>query len=114
MTFSFSNAFAQANDLIAKAKTDGWVTLGVRDSSGALSYFIGDGKYGGYHVDVCQRIAANLERAAGRKLEIKYLAVTSQNRIPLLQNGCHRPAYRIHSMIAVMDPFCDRRIGSIS
>jgi glutamate/aspartate transport system substrate-binding protein len=87
MTFSFSNAFAQANDLIAKAKTDGWVTLGVRDSSGALSYFIGDGKYGGYHVDVCQRIAANLERAAGRKLEIKYLAVTSQNRIPLLQNG---------------------------
>ena len=29
-------------------------------------------------------------------------------------NWCHRPAYRIHSMIAVMDPFCDRRIGSIS
>jgi glutamate/aspartate transport system substrate-binding protein len=86
-TLSFSNAFAQMNDLIAKAKIDGWVSLGVRDSSGVLSYYIGDGKYGGYHVDICQRIVVNLERAAGRKLEIKYQAVTSQNRIPLLQNG---------------------------
>jgi glutamate/aspartate transport system substrate-binding protein len=48
---------------------------------------MGDGKYGGYHVEVCQRIIANLEKAAGKKLEIRYLPVTSQNRIPLVQNG---------------------------
>jgi glutamate/aspartate transport system substrate-binding protein len=30
---------------------------------------------------------AEVEKAAGRKLEVKYQAVTSQNRIPLLQNG---------------------------
>ncbi|MGH8833180.1 MAG: transporter substrate-binding domain-containing protein [Polaromonas sp.] len=80
-------AFAQATDTIAKVKASGVVTMGVRDSSGALSYTLGDGKYAGYHVDVCQRILANLEKAVGKKLEVKYLPVTSQNRIPLTQNG---------------------------
>lgn len=80
-------AFAQANDTIAKVKASGSVTMGVRDSSGALSYTLGDGKYAGFHYEVCQNIIANLEKAAGKKLEIKYLPVTSQNRIPLVQNG---------------------------
>ncbi|WP_341912484.1 amino acid ABC transporter substrate-binding protein [Polaromonas sp. YR568] len=82
-----SGAFAQASDTVAKVKASGVVTMGVRDSSGALSYTLGDGKYAGYHVEICQRVIANLEKAAGRKLEIKYLPVTSQNRIPLVQNG---------------------------
>ncbi len=80
-------AQAQAVDTIAKVKASGTITMGVRDSSGALSYTLGDGKYVGYHVEICQRIVANLEKAAGKKLEIKYLPVTSQNRIPLVQNG---------------------------
>lgn len=80
-------AFAQATDTVAKVKASGVVTMGVRDSSGALSYTLGDGKYVGYHVEICQRVIANLEKAAGRKLEIKYQPVTSQNRIPLVQNG---------------------------
>jgi len=79
--------FAQANDTIAKVKASGVVTMGVRDSSGALSYTLGDGKYAGFHVEICQRIVANLEKAAGKKLEVKYQPVTSQNRIPLVQNG---------------------------
>ena len=80
-------AFAQANDTIAKAKSSGAVTMGVRESSGALSYTLGDGKFAGFHVEVCQRILAELEKQAGRKLEVKYQPVTSQNRIPLVQNG---------------------------
>ena len=80
-------AFAQANDTIAKVKASGVVTMGVRDSSGALSYTLGDGKYTGYHVEICNRIIANLEKAVGKKLEVKYQPVTSQNRIPLVQNG---------------------------
>ncbi len=80
-------ALAQATDTIAKVKASGVVTMGVRDSSGALSYTLGDGKYAGYHIEICQRIIANLEKAAGRKLEVKYQPVTSQNRIPLVQNG---------------------------
>ncbi|MCJ7799738.1 MAG: transporter substrate-binding domain-containing protein [Polaromonas sp.] len=80
-------AFAQSNDTIAKVKASGVVTMGVRDSSGALSYTLGDGKYVGYHIEICNRIVANLEKTAGRKLEVKYQSVTSQNRIPLVQNG---------------------------
>ncbi|WP_394791059.1 transporter substrate-binding domain-containing protein [Rhodoferax sp.] len=80
-------AFAQATDTIAKVKASGVVTMGVRDSSGALSYTLGDGKFAGFHYEVCQHIIANLEKAAGKKLETKYQLVTSQNRIPLVQNG---------------------------
>jgi len=80
-------AFAQASDTIGKVKASGVVTMGVRDSSGALSYTLGDGKFAGFHVEVCQHIIANLEKAAGKKLETKYQLVTSQNRIPLVQNG---------------------------
>jgi glutamate/aspartate transport system substrate-binding protein len=61
--------------------------MGVRDSSGALSYTLGDGKYAGFHVEVCQGIVADIEKAVGKKLEIKYTPVTSQNRQPLVQNG---------------------------
>ena len=82
-----SGVYAQATDTIAKVKASGEVTMGVRDSSGALSYTLGDGKYVGYHNEICQRILANLEKSVGKKLTIKYLSVTSQNRIPLIQNG---------------------------
>ncbi len=82
-----SGVFAQANDTLAKVKASGVITMGVRDSSGALSYTLGDGKYAGYHVEICQRVIADVEKAVGRKLEVKYLPVTSQNRIPLVQNG---------------------------
>jgi glutamate/aspartate transport system substrate-binding protein len=62
--------------------------MGVRESSGALSYTLGNGKYVGYHVELCNKILANLQKQQGwKKLEIKYQPVTSQNRIPLLQNG---------------------------
>ena len=80
-------AFAQATDTLAKVKASGVITMGVRDSSGALSYTLGEGKYAGYHVEICNKVIANVEKAAGRKLEVKYQPVTSQNRIPLVQNG---------------------------
>jgi glutamate/aspartate transport system substrate-binding protein len=78
---------AQTNDTIAKVKSSGVMTMGVRDSSGSLSYTLGDGKYAGFHVEVCQRIVAAVEKAVGRKVETKYVAVTSANRIPLVENG---------------------------
>ena len=82
-----SLANAQSTDTTAKVKASGAVTMGVRDSSGALSYTLGDGKYTGYHVEICQAILANLEKTVGKKVAITYQAVTSQNRIPLVQNG---------------------------
>jgi glutamate/aspartate transport system substrate-binding protein len=78
---------AQA-DTLAKIKETGSAAMGVRESSGALSFTLGDGKYAGYHVEVCQRVLADVQKKLGMaKLDIKYQAVTSQNRIPLVQNG---------------------------
>ena len=78
---------AQAEDTLAKVKNTGTITMGVRDSSGALSYTLGDGKYAGFHYEICQRIIGNVEKAVGKKLDVKFQSVTSQNRIPLVQNG---------------------------
>ena len=86
-TLASCGVFAQATDTVAKVKASGIVTMGVRDSSSPLSFTLGDGKYTGYHIEVCNKVIANLEKAAGRKLEVKYQSVTSQNRIPLVQNG---------------------------
>jgi glutamate/aspartate transport system substrate-binding protein len=79
---------AHAQDTLKKIKDSSSVTMGVRESSGALSYTLGDGKYVGFHVDVCQKVLADVQKQLGvAKLEIKYQPVTSQNRIPLVQNG---------------------------
>ena len=79
---------AQAADTLAKIKAAGSATMGVRESSGALSYTLGDGKYAGYHVEICQRVLADVQKKLGlAKLDVKYQPVTSQNRIPLVQNG---------------------------
>ena len=78
---------AQA-DTLAKIKDSGVVTMGVRESSGRLSYTLGDGKFAGVHVEVCQRVLADLQtKQRWPKMEVKFQTVTSQNRIPLVQNG---------------------------
>ena len=75
-------------DTLGKIKASGAATMGVRESSGALSYTLGDGKYAGFHTELCQRVLADVQKSLGlAKLDIKYQAVTSQNRIPLVQNG---------------------------
>jgi glutamate/aspartate transport system substrate-binding protein len=81
-------AHAQATDTLKKIKDSGSITLGVRESSGALSYTLGDGKYAGFHTEMAQKIVADLQKKLGMaKLDVKYQPVTSQNRIPLVQNG---------------------------
>jgi glutamate/aspartate transport system substrate-binding protein len=80
-------AAAPAISTVDKVKASGSVTMGVRESSGALSYTLGDGKFTGFHVEICSRILAELEKQVGKKVEVKYQSVTSQNRIPLVQNG---------------------------
>jgi len=81
-------AQAQQSDTLKKIKDSGTVTMGVRESSGALAYTLGDGKYAGFHYDVCQKVLADVQKQLGlAKLDIKYQPVTSQNRIPLVQNG---------------------------
>ena len=85
-TVAVGSAMAQNNDTLAKLKASGTISLGVRDSS-ALSYTLGNGKYVGFHTEMGERIIADLGKSLGKELKITYSPVTSQNRIPLVQNG---------------------------
>lgn len=81
------SVWAQASDTLAKIKSSGTVTLGVRESSG-LGYTLGNGKYVGFHTEMGERVLADIQKQLGlAKLDIKYQPVTSQNRIPLVTNG---------------------------
>ena len=85
---ALATAGAAQADTLAKIKGSGAVTMGVRESSGALSYTLGDGKFAGFHVEICTRVLADIQKQLGLpKLDVKYQSVTSQNRIPLVQNG---------------------------
>ncbi|MFP8778917.1 amino acid ABC transporter substrate-binding protein [Hydrogenophaga sp. RWCD_12] len=85
---AMSAAMAQSTDTLKKIKDSGTITLGVRESSGALAYTLGDGKYVGFHTQMAEKVAADLQKQLGlSKLEVKFQPVTSQNRIPLMQNG---------------------------
>jgi len=79
---------AQAEDTLAKIKASSKVTMGVRESSSPLSYTLGGGKFVGYHVELCEQILSDVRKQLGlSSLSIEYTPVTSQNRIPLVQNG---------------------------
>ncbi|MDP3612776.1 MAG: amino acid ABC transporter substrate-binding protein, partial [Rubrivivax sp.] len=79
-----AGAVSAQSGTLAKIKEDQAATMGVRESSGVLSYTLGDGKYAGFHVEVCTRVLTDVQKHLGLpKLDIRYQAVTSQNRIPL-------------------------------
>ena len=81
-------AFAQDSGTLKKIKDSGGATMGVRESSGGLSFTLGDGKFAGFHVDLCERVLADIRKQLGMsQMNIKFQPVTSQNRIPLMQNG---------------------------
>ena len=63
---------AHAEDTLKKAKDSGTITMGVRESSGVLSYTLGGSKYVGYHVAICERAIENVEKAIGKKLTVQY------------------------------------------
>jgi len=71
---------------IASAKS---ITLGYRDASVPFSYVAdSSGKPMGYSVDLANRIVARIQQKTGvADLKVNYNLVTSQTRIPLVQNG---------------------------
>ena len=85
--FTMTITGAMANTL-DKAKTTGKFTLAYRESSIPFSYLGEDGKPLGFGWEMCKLIAEEVKKQTGRKdLVVESQAVTSQNRIPLIQNG---------------------------
>lgn len=81
-----SNVFADST--LDKVKSSGSITVAYRESSVPFSYLGGDGKPVGFGWEICNKVVDEVKKKTGKKtLAIKTQAVTSQNRIPLLQNG---------------------------
>ena len=87
-TFTGASSALAASATLDKIKSTGAVTMGVRESSIPMSYTTGYSRFDGYHVEVCRMILNDIKSKLGMStLRINYQPVTSQNRVPLVQNG---------------------------
>jgi len=81
-------SFAQESPTLAKIKSSGTIALGHRESSIPFSYYDDKQQVVGYSQElmlkVVDAVKAELKLPA---LALKLTPVTSQNRIPLIQNG---------------------------
>ncbi|NWB87724.1 glutamate/aspartate ABC transporter substrate-binding protein [Pseudomonas gingeri] len=80
---------AELTGTLKKIKESGTITLGHRDSSIPFSYIAdASGKPVGYSHDIQLAIVEGIKKDLGLpELKVKYNLVTSQTRIPLVQNG---------------------------
>lgn len=80
--------FAQSTGTIKKVQDTGAITMGVREASIPMSYLDDKQQFVGYHIDVCNRVIDDLRKNLKLpNLKVNLQAVTSANRIPLMQNG---------------------------
>lgn len=84
-------AFAQVQEVLpgddlANIKSRGVVRLGVRDSSIPLSYKLPNGEYVGLAVDLCTKVAQEIQKDVPG-LKIEYVLVTSATRFTALANS---------------------------
>ncbi|MFE1571656.1 amino acid ABC transporter substrate-binding protein [Comamonas odontotermitis] len=88
MTCAAAGAMAQSAPTLDKIKSTGAITLGYRESSFGFSYLDANLKPVGYSMDICYKILDAVKAKLGlTDLKVGYQAVTSGNRIPLVQNG---------------------------
>ena len=81
-------AFAQDGATMRRIAETKTVTIGHRDASVPLSYLGPDGKAQGYSIDICLKIVdAAKEELKLDKIEVKFVPLTPQTRIPLLTAG---------------------------
>ena len=79
---------AQEGGTLAKIKASGSITYGYRESSFGFSYLDANLKPVGYSIEICNRIVEAVKTELQLPaIDIKYQAVTSANRIPLVANG---------------------------
>ncbi len=83
-----AGAMAQSSSTLDKIKSSGAITLGYREASFGFSYLDANLKPIGYSIDICAHILDAIKaKLQLPELKVNYQAVTSANRIPLVQNG---------------------------
>ena len=79
---------AFASGALDQIKSSKQLTIGYRESSVPFSFLDQSQKPVGFSMDLCSQIVDHLKKSLGvPDLNVKYLPVTSANRIPLIQNG---------------------------
>ena len=79
---------AHAEGTLDKVKQSGSIGVAYRESSIPFSYLDDKAQPVGFGVDVCNKVVEAVKKAIGQPdLKVQLQAVTSANRIPLLQNG---------------------------
>lgn len=72
----------------AQGKENCIVSFGVREASIPFNYKLNSDQYTGYSYEIAEHIVQAIRAKLNRpELQIKNISITSQNRIPLLQNG---------------------------
>ena len=79
---------AAAQTTLEKVKQSGVIGVAYRESSIPFSYLDDKAQPFGFGVDICNKVVEAVKKSTGRAdLKVQLQAVTSANRIPLLQNG---------------------------
>ncbi|WP_272520029.1 amino acid ABC transporter substrate-binding protein [Providencia sp. PROV223] len=78
----------ELNGTLKKIKDNGVIVVGHRESSVPFSYYDNSQKVVGYSQDYSNAIVDAVKKKLNMPdLQVKLIPITSQNRIPLLQNG---------------------------
>ncbi len=89
LSLATTPAQANTNDVLRRIQASGEIVLAHRESSIPFSYVPSLGEQPvGYALDLCRSIAKAVQKQLRMKiLTIRYLPVTSSNRLTVIQNG---------------------------
>jgi glutamate/aspartate transport system substrate-binding protein len=90
-TFAVVSTTASAQETqstLAKIQNGNSISIGHRETSVPFSYVDTNNQVIGFSQDICNRIIDAVKAKTGHPdLRVRFIPVTSQNRIPLVQNG---------------------------
>jgi len=84
---SSANAQGAGEDTFDKIKRTGEFNLGAREAAPPYGFKDKDGNWNGFATEIARAVHAAVQTEAGKPIKLNYIPVTSQTRIPLLQNG---------------------------
>lgn len=85
--FTYSASAADLYGTLAKIKETGTIVIGHRESSVPFAYIGPEGKPIGYSMDLCAKVVEAVKAELDMpNLNVKYVPITPQTRIPLIAN----------------------------
>src|SRR3954463_10454263 len=80
-------AAGAGEDTFDKIKRTGEFNLGAREAAPPYGFKDKDGNWKGFATEIARAVHSAVQKEAGKPIKLNYIPVTSQTRIPLLQNG---------------------------